>query len=167
MHIIPRSHSERLDKWSLSARIPLHPSQAENAWISPRFPTLRFKAPGWISFTLHTSPRTISTGPMLAWTLFDAKHLRVLQYVETPLASQFGVVPPLARPLTRTGSMTPHLREQLFEASTRFFEGADPLPHDATLLLELQVWMFPDLFAVVSQIAAPDFFSWLDTVPVQ
>lgn len=151
-----RTHVERLMQWTGEQVVPA--SELTYATFSSAFlPTRRFGPPGWVMFLMNVSVSSTMTSDLKAWVLYDARALRVIAYLERPLADTFGNVAPFELP---GPSFDPAFSPVIGAAGEAFLTDSPPPPGMA----ELGTYFagLPAGYSAGLRQAAPDFFQWLD-----
>lgn len=151
------THLERLVAWMDGGRINIDPKELHRLWAAPLLPTRRFGPDGWVTFHMAAAPAQATVGDLVAWLLFDARRLRLIAYLERPLADTFGIVTPFMTPLK---PLSPDLLPMLGAVGEAFFTGDEPPNAAEPVRSELE--RFDDGFRLALVQAAPDFLGWLD-----
>ena len=151
-----RTHLERLIDWSSDTAVPLDPARLHRRWMSLMLPTRRFGPDAWVAFQIANEPRNPCLGDFRSWVVFDARAVRLLAYLEPPLADAFGVVPPFPKP---SGDLDEALVPALGRAGAQFFANAGP-GDDVTVVRDA-LRALDDGYSDALGIIAPDFFAWV------
>ena len=150
-----RTHLERLIDWSSGAAVRLDPESLHRRWMSVLLPTRRFGLDAWVAFQVATEPQSLNLGQFRAWVVFDARAVRLLAYLEPPLAETFGVIPRFPKP---TGVFDQALVPALGRAGAGFFAEAGAGADVDRVRDGLRALDGDYLNAL--RIAAPDFLAW-------
>lgn len=155
MSFTDRTHLERLIDWRSITAVPLDPERLHRRWMSLMLPTRRFGSDAWVAFQTATEPNNPNLGSFRSWVVFDARAVRLLAYLEPPLADAFGVVPPFPKP---SGDLDGALLPALGRAGEQFFANAEPGDDVAVVRDALRALDggYSDALGVI----APDFFAW-------
>ena len=105
---------------------------------------------------MANEPQTPNLGSFRAWILFDAHAVRLLGYVEPPLADQYGTISPFRKP---TSYLRPDLVPDLSNAGSDFFDSA--IPSGLNTLIDA-LGNFEDSYLQALRVTAPDFFEWIN-----
>ena len=150
------THLEYLIEWRSHAAAPLGTHSLHRRWMSPLLPTRRFGPGAWAAFQTGNEPINAYLGDFCGWVVFDANSVRLLAYLEPPLADRFGVVPHFPKPLN-------HLHKTILpalgRAGAQFL--ADAEPGDDANAVRDALRSLDDSYADALRIIAPDFFTWV------
>ncbi len=156
MSFTERTHLERLIDWCSDTAVPLDPQRLHRRWMSLLLPTRRFGSDAWVAFQTANEPRNPSLGGFRSWVVFDARAVRLLAYLEPPMAETFGVVAPFPKP---SSDLDKALLPALGRAGAQFFANGEP-GTDITVVRDA-LRALDDDYTDALRIIAPDFFAWV------
>ena len=154
MRFSRRTHLERLIAWS-SDDSRLDPGRLHRRWMSLLLPTRRFGPDAWAAFQMAIEPSTTDLGGFRAWVIYDAHAVRLLAYLEPPMAEQFGGILPFRKPLRQ---FDPGLTSALGHAGARFLADV-PTDAESKRALDGLRALEPEYLAAL-RTTAPDFCRW-------
>lgn len=156
MTFTERSHLNRLIEWRSDAAVPLDPERLHRRWMSPLLPTRRFGPDAWVAFQTANEPNNLNLGGFRSWVLFDAHALRLIAYLESPMAETFGAVQPFPKP---TLDLDEALIADLGTAGIEFFAVSEP--SESARSVRDAIRSLEDDYYKALAIAAPDFLAWI------
>lgn len=156
MSFTERTHLERLMDWSSDAAVPLDRERLHRRWMSLLLPTRRFGPDAWVAFQTANEPGNPNLGGFRSWVVFDAHAVRLLAYLEPPMAETFGTVPPFPKP---SSDLDGALLPALGRVGAQFF--ADTRPGEAVGVVRDALRALDAGYSDALGIIAPDFFAWV------